>query len=267
MGARRRMKEGVEKRAKPMKIKTKAAVYVGTRNVYAEILPSLKSLLINSDVDKVYLLIEDDEYPYEVPDCVEPINVSGQTYFRKDGPNYYTIKWTWMTMMRAALAYVLPEDLDIVLSLDNDTIISKNISDIWELPIDDYYFAASREPKKSKGGAWEICDMYAQMGVVLQNLKKLRDGKTDEVINMLNTRRLIFADQDALVLSCQGHIYPMPSRYNVNEFTEPTDDVAIRHYAADSKWMQRQPVIQYGKISWDEVMELHNEKKGRREVD
>lgn len=248
-----------------MKVETKAAVYVGTRNVYAEILPSLKSLLINSDVDKIYLLIEDDKYPHEVPTCVEPINVSGQTFFRHDGPNYSTIKWTWMTMMRAALAYVLPEDLDVVLSLDNDTIIDKDVSDIWELPIEDCYFSASREPKKSKGGAWEICDLYAQMGVVLQNLRMLRDGKTDEVINMLNTRRLIFADQDALVLSCQGQIYPMPSRYNANEFTEPTDDVAIWHFAANARWMEKPQVKKYKDIPWNIVMELHDKMKGKRD--
>ena len=37
----------------------KAACYIMTRNVYKDIVPSLKSLLINSDVDKVYILAED----------------------------------------------------------------------------------------------------------------------------------------------------------------------------------------------------------------
>ena len=129
----------------------KAAVYVGTRNVYGDIIPSLKSLLINSDVDKVYLLIEDDEFPYELPDCVETINVSGQPYFRHDGPNYSTIPWTWMTMMRAALWDLFP-DLDVILSLDNDTIIDKDISELWDLPIADYYFSAARAPAPSPGG-------------------------------------------------------------------------------------------------------------------
>jgi len=38
----------------------------------------MKSLLIHSNVDKIYFLIEDDEFPYELPPEVECINVSGQ---------------------------------------------------------------------------------------------------------------------------------------------------------------------------------------------
>ena len=38
----------------------KAAVYAGTRNVYEDMIPSMKSLLIHSDVNKVYFLIEDN---------------------------------------------------------------------------------------------------------------------------------------------------------------------------------------------------------------
>jgi hypothetical protein len=45
----------------------KVAVYAGTRNIYKDMLPSVKSLLIHSDVDKIYFLIEDDIFPYELP--------------------------------------------------------------------------------------------------------------------------------------------------------------------------------------------------------
>ena len=54
----------------------KAAVYGGTRNVYRNMLAPMKSLLMNSDVDKIYFLIEDDEFPYPLPKEVECINVS-----------------------------------------------------------------------------------------------------------------------------------------------------------------------------------------------
>ena len=39
----------------------RAAVYSGTRNVYQDMLTSAKSLLIYSNVDKIYFLIEDDQ--------------------------------------------------------------------------------------------------------------------------------------------------------------------------------------------------------------
>ena len=45
----------------------KAAVYCATRNLYLDLIPAVKSLLANSDVDRVYLLIEDDAFPEELP--------------------------------------------------------------------------------------------------------------------------------------------------------------------------------------------------------
>jgi len=54
----------------------RAAVYAGTRNVYQDMIPAMKSLLIHSNVEKVYFLIEDDTFPYPLPPEVECINVS-----------------------------------------------------------------------------------------------------------------------------------------------------------------------------------------------
>lgn len=45
----------------------RAAAYCGTRNLYQDMIPAIKSLLLNSNVDKIYLLIEDDEFPYPLP--------------------------------------------------------------------------------------------------------------------------------------------------------------------------------------------------------
>ncbi len=38
----------------------RAAVYCGSCNVYLDMIPSMKSLLIHSNVEKIYFLIEDD---------------------------------------------------------------------------------------------------------------------------------------------------------------------------------------------------------------
>ena len=124
----------------------KAAVYCGTRNTYDDMLPAIKSLVSHSDVDKIYLLIEDDVFPHELPDYVETINVSGQEYFTKDGPNYNN-GWTYMVLMRAALHRVFLEH-DTILSLDIDTIVAKDIFELWDYDIEDCYLAAVKEPHK-----------------------------------------------------------------------------------------------------------------------
>lgn len=223
----------------------KAACYCGTRNLYEDMVPSVKSLLLHSDVDKVYLLIEDDAFPYELPSCVECINVSGQTWFRHDGPNYQS-RWTYMVLMRAALHRVFP-NLDKVLSLDVDTIVAKDISDIWNLPVDDYWLAAAKEPFKSAA----YRKLYVNCGVMLMNLKKLRgDGKGDELINALNTTKYDYNEQDCIAQLCQGGILELSSDYNANNFTVPTVTPKIMHFAALQNW-QKQPLVEeYRKVEW-----------------
>lgn len=220
----------------------KAAVYCGTRNLYADMLPAIKALLINSDVDKIYLLIEDDVFPYQLPDCVECINVSEQTYFDRDGPNYRN-GWTYMVLMRAALHRVFP-DLDKIVSLDVDTIAAKNVSGLWDYDIEDYYLAGCKEPHKSRGS------LYINAGVMVLNLAKLRDGKGDEIIEALNTRRFPFNEQDCINELCQGGILEISSDYNANAYTIPTSTPKMVHFAAIPRWQNAPLVKQYRDMAW-----------------
>ena len=85
----------------------KAAVYSGTRNLYSDMVTAAKSLLHNSDVDKVYFLIEDDKFPEYLPPQIETVNVSDQPYFKKSSPNYCN-GWTYMVLMKAAMHRIFP---------------------------------------------------------------------------------------------------------------------------------------------------------------
>lgn len=226
----------------------KAAVYCGTRNLYSDMIPAIKSLLSNSDVDKIYLLIEDDTFPFELPDCVECINVSNQTYFGKDSPNYRN-GWTYMVLMRAALHRIFQEH-DKILSLDVDTIVAKDISDIWDLPVDSFYLAGAREPHKSSDR------LYVNAGVMLLNLKRLREtGKGDEIINALNTKRYPYNEQDCINELCNGGIYKMPSDYNANDWTEPTTTPKLVHFAAIHRWQNHPLVELYRNKDWKDICE------------
>lgn len=221
----------------------KCAVYCGTRNIYGDMIPAVKSLLKNSDVDRVYLLIEDDEFPYELPDCVECINISDQPWIKHDSPNYKN-GWTYMVLMRAVLHKVFP-NLDRILSLDVDTIVAKDISSLWDLPIDDYDLAGAREPYKSQN------KLYINAGVMLLNLKRLREGKGDELIEALNTRRFAYNEQDCINELCD--IYEMSSDYNANNYTLPTTSPKIQHFAAIYRW-QNSPLVQmYQKMDWSDI--------------
>ena len=251
-----------------MRGQRKAAAYTGTRNLYRLMVPAVKSLITNSDVDDIYLFIEDDEFPksYGMPeDIVHIINCSKQTYFPPDGPNMKS-KFTYMALMRAAFYKEFPK-LDTILSLDVDTIVNENISDIWDLPLgDEYYFAASKEPGASimwsdKTGTDFIS---TNIGVCLQNLRKFReDGKGDEIIEMLNTMKSDFVDQEAFNYLCQGAIYELPPEYNSNYFTKECERPKIVHYAGIKKWDDKQLVEKYAKSPWSEVLKYRKWRYGK----
>lgn len=224
----------------------KAAVYAGTKNLYSDMVTAAKSLAKNSGVDIIYFLIESDKFPHYIPSYVKVINVSDQTYFPSGGPNVYKL-WTYMTLMRCVLTKYFSE-LDKILWLDVDTVVQDNIDELWDLDMSDYYFAGCPEPKKS------IEQPYINAGVMMINLKKLREDKMDDaLIDALNTKTYEFADQDCINDICQNKILLIPSTYNANDYTEPCKDPKIRHFAAEKNWREKTILYQYRNKNWNEM--------------
>ena len=225
----------------------KAAVYCGTQNLYLDMTVAAKSLVDHSDVDVVYFLIEDDRFPYYIPDYVKCINVFDQTYFDHNCSNIYE-NWTYMVLMRAALTKIFP-DLDRIFSLDVDTIVKNDIDELWDLDLDGYFLAGVEEPKKTKPKK-----PYINMGSVIFNLKKLRDdGMDDKIIEALNTKTYEFAEQDCINELCNKHILTLPSLYNSNKFTEPCENPKIIHFADDKKYRTRALYYQYQNMNWGDA--------------
>lgn len=232
----------------------KVAAWCGTRAIYGDMVTSCKSIVANSDVAECFFIIEDDEFPEPLPDMVRTINMAGQGFFDADGPNMAS-PYTYMAMMRAALFHVLP-DIPAVLSLDADTVAVRDCSGAWDIPLDGRYFAAVPEWHRSDNGL-----LYTNAGVTLYNLDALRDGKGDEIIDVLNRRRYTWMEQDVQNYLCQGHIAPMPREYNANYWTVGNDSVRpiIEHYAGirAEEWRGMPAPREYRAMPWERVMELH----------
>ena len=227
----------------------KYAAYTGTRNLYPDMIPSLKSLLMHSSVDRVFLLIEDDEFPEYLPECVTTINVSNQKIFKPDGPNMKS-QYTYMAMMRSGLGK-LPEFKNIpkVFVMDSDTIVRHNIDELWDIDLGPNYFAAVHEKHRTYEGL-----LYCNMGVVMYNLDALRsNGKIDEIIDVLNRRRYTWVEQDVNNYLCQGYILELDGDYNANDWTIHSDDPKIMHYAGIKDWTKYSAVKQYRDISWKDI--------------
>lgn len=257
----------------------KIVVYGGTKNIYEKMARSAKSLILHTDVDKVIFMIEDDEfdYPEKLPDNFVCINVSGQQYFPKFGANYNT-RSTYMSMMRMALYDMLPE-YDRVLWLDDDTYVLRDISELFNVPLEDKYYAAMCEEVECYAEMIQITRMkgnwvtrtypklvnysYFNDGVAVLNLKKLRDGMGDTLVDALNEYNMGCADQDVFNEYCHDSIYLLPTEYNFAHFTVPVEHPKIYHYSGlaerpETKMLENR----YDNLTFEEIV---NWRKARKE--
>ena len=226
----------------------KVAVYTGSRNLYPLMVPAVKSLLKWSSVDEVWLFIEDDEFPERLPECVKTRNVSNQQYFPEGSANMRSF-FTYFALMRAALCHEFP-DLDIILSLDVDTICVGPVDELWDTPMDGFYFSAAIEPHRSIGGL-----EYCNTGVSLYNLKLLREsGKADEVIRVLNKHSFNWVEQDVFSYLCQGGIRQMSASFNSCPWVLPHDCTRIVHYAGKREWARENDYRIAEALTWEEVL-------------
>lgn len=244
----------------------KAAVYCGTQKLYADMVTAAKSLLCNSDVDKIYFLIETDRFPYELHKDIECINVGGQTIFDWDGPNTKTL-WTYMILMRVAFTKLFP-DLDKIVSLDVDTVVVDDVSGLWDVDMDGCVLAMANE---SYGNYRPYGQQYFNCGVTVYDLAALREtGLDDEMIHAIQTTRFTYPEQDAMNLICSGKIKELDSRYNDNHICGKTMNPAIVHYIAKTDWAtdpamdRREYLLEYRGKSLEDVSAIRLERYGKK---
>ena len=162
----------------------KFAVYSGSRNLYPDMETAAKSLIANSSVDKVYFLIEDKEYPIEVPDIIESMDISGQRFFMKDSCKNWNTTYTFMSLMRVCYTKLFP-DISKILQLDVDTCAVDDIDDLWKIDLTNKYLAVNVEHE----GKWKpYGPIYPNVGVAMFNLDYMRKTRMDdELIFFLNS--------------------------------------------------------------------------------
>lgn len=222
---------------------SRIVVYAGTRNIYGNMVTAAKSLLCHTRVDRVWFLIEDDEFSEDLPNKISTMNVSGQKWLNPDGPNAQK-RWGWMSMMRLALPELFP-GYDRVLWLDVDTIVRKDIGELFKADLGNCYMMAAEEPMRSKRPF-----MYFNVGVMLMDLRKLRGEMMHRLIGRCNGVPMDFPDQDAVNILCQGYIKPMDPTYNSNVWIVEVDDPAIQHFAADRNYTERPLWKEYENMDW-----------------
>lgn len=128
---------------------------------------------------------------------------------------------------RIFAAKYLPDTLDRILYLDPDIIVNGSLKTLYNLPMDEYYFAAASHTGDFMRKVNEIrLDMdidapYINSGVMLMNLKRLRAEQSyEDVFNFIEKRKsfLILPDQDIISSLYGSKILALDTyRYNMTE--------------------------------------------------
>ena len=128
------------------------------------------------------------------------------------------------TLLRL-LADLIPEIPDKLLYLDIDIMVGKDISILYNINIEDYEYAAVRE----KYGSKLIRPDYINAGMLLLNMKKIKETKLlEKARKLIKTKKLLFADQDAIFRSTTKKLI-LPRIYNEQSSFNRKDTV-ICHF-------------------------------------
>lgn len=110
------------------------------------------------------------------------------------------------------------------LYLDYDTIVCVDLQELFDVDLRDYYIAGVKAPsyqlkheKESYCAQAKLKDLtqYVNAGVLLMNLKKMREDKVTEQFLKLLPCNMLSQDQDIINSVCYGKIAYLPFCYNV----------------------------------------------------
>ena len=101
------------------------------------------------------------------------------------------------TLLRL-LADLIPNMPEKLLYLDIDMMIGNDITELYNIDVTDYEYAAVKE----KYGCWLIRPDYINAGMLLLNMKKIAEtGLLKKARERIKTKKMLFADQSAIFWS------------------------------------------------------------------
>ena len=179
--------------------------------------------------------------------CVQKVDVTSlyeQEFMNCKNENAYCTPYTLLRL----LADLVPNMPDKLLYLDIDMMANDDISKLYNTDITDYEYAAVAE----KYGSWFIAVDYINAGMLLLNMKKIRETKLlEKARNLIRTKKMLFADQDAVYRSTTKKLL-LPRIYNEQAWFNKKDTV-ICHFCKRLLWWPYPRVRNYKQWHIEEV--------------
>lgn len=182
--------------------------------------------------------------------------------------------WSVYTWYRILLPEILP-DVDKVLYLDAETLITSSIAEFFELDMADKAVAGvidvqAFNPELKVRIGVDANGHYICAGVLMMNLDYWRTHDiADKIIKwaVVNDKKIEFPDQDAINAVCVDSKIVLPMKYGVldahfhigwryseemrRQALEALDHPVIVHYAGQAPWIYERMYHQFQHL-WDE---------------
>ena len=268
---------------------------MATDNNYIDItLVSIVSALENANNDtqiKFYIMVTDDfsesnkRKVQKITDTFKNCNIElinmGNSF-----KEFYLGHWGPAMYYRLKLSSLLKHENKCIY-LDGDTLVLKDLKDMYNFDIVGYYVAGVADYYRNyyeygRNLGISNMDRYICSGVLLWNLDKMReDNVEDKFLQFLkktseNGKKLLCPDQDIINLVCYDKILDLPFKYGAlsgiigckryagslfrilskKEWLEAKDDPVIVHFAAAKKPWKRKVI--FGDICYKYRDELNN---------
>lgn len=134
--------------------------------------------------------------------------------------NFPTVKWVTLEAWYRIIIPKLRKDINKALYLDCDTLILKDITQLFNVDISNYLLAGIKDVINSNKNAKKLnCKNknYVNSGVLLINCKKWRDEKIYEKIENLVLDNSIDNDQDAINKTTDNNKLLLHQKFNYLE--------------------------------------------------
>ena len=152
---------------------------------------------------------------------IDVTNLYENEFYKCKNETAYCTPYTLLRL----LADLVPSMPNKILYLDIDMMAHDDISKLYNIDVSGYEYAAVKE----KYGSIFIWPDYINAGMLLLNMEKIKETKLlEKARNLIKTKKMLFADQDAIYRSTTKKLL-IPRKYNEQSSFKRKDTV-ICHF-------------------------------------
>lgn len=217
---------------------------------------------------KVYLISDADgriDTSHIVSHFGEGYNVefiNAENLYKEKITTTYNVshRFTKYTLYRLLLPELIKDDK--VLYIDTDAVVCGDLTELWNMEMGKFVVAGAPDIHANKyklreGAGLSRTDAYVNAGVLLMDLKKIRELEIyDKWIFLVNKKRYAAHDQCIINKSCKNKIINISNKWNSSISTGIYNDknnVKIVHFTGVKPWDNRE--VPQAKTWFDAVRE------------